>query len=202
MSFIHNENIKKVLKQGEYIDFYTAFKIGDRVDSETISLLIDSALREGTDLIQKSDVFTFVDNDLEERLPCYITFSKENAFWFFRGACYENSIINRCGGFQYASQTVGEYCVEKFNNAYIKAITKMYSERNSTPGRDIDDYINSDALTAAGYLIAIYGDEAIKIFEEKGTELCREELYNSVAKLLRHKDDIYEGESLNSLENK
>lgn len=197
MSFVNSEDIKKRFSSGENIDFSVVFKIGDTVDFEIILLLMEGVFYEGSVIVQKNDVFCFAENDLGERLPCYITFSKENASWVFRGACFEHSIINRCGGFHYVPQTIGEYCVAEFNNAYIKAITRMYSESNDTPGRDVDDYINSNALIAAGYLISIYGDEVIKVFEEKGTELCREELYNSVAELLKHKDDIYEGECLN-----
>lgn len=196
MSFINYENIKEVLSCGENVDFYTTFKVGDRVDYETVSLLIDSFLNEESDLLQKSDIFAFVDNDLGERLPCYITFSKEKDFWIFRGACFEDSIINRCGGFQYAPQTIGDYCLEKFNNAYLKAITKMYSGNKDTHGKDIDDYINCDALTAAGYFIFLYGDRALDVFNDMGAEFCREEFYSSVSEILKHKDDIYEGESL------
>lgn len=195
MSFIHNKEIKKLITRGENIDFCVTFKIGDTVDSETVSLLFDSVLNESTDLLQKSDIFCFAENDLGEKLPCYLTFSKEKALWVFRGVCFENSIINRCGGFYYVPQTIGEYCVEKFNSAYIKAISRMYKENKDTSGGDIDDVINSNALITAGYLISIYGDSVLKIFEEKGPELCKEELYSSVLELLKHKDDIYEGES-------
>ena len=89
------------------------------------------------------------------------------------------------------------YCLEKFNNAYLKAITKMYSESNGTDGADIDDYIEVNALIAAGYFLFLYGDRALDVFNDMGEEFCREELYSSVAKLLKHKDEIYEGESLN-----
>ncbi len=199
MSFKTNEKIKRLLAEGKIIDFSVDFKIGDTVDSETILLLIDTALHESSDLIQKNDIFCFVDNDSGERLPCYITFSKENSFWVFRGACFEDSIINRCGGFLYIPQTIGEYCVEVFNNAYLKAITKMYSESKNINSKNVDDYINHNALTIAGYLISIYGDTVLKTFEEKGAELCREELLEDVLELLKHKDDVYEDENLSFL---
>ena len=196
MSFIHCDSIKKLLISGKDIDFSIILKVGDMVDSETVSFLINSTLNESSELIQKSDVFSFAENDLGERYPCYITFSKVKGLWVFRGACFEDSIINRCGGFQYVSQTIGDYCVEKFNTAYIKAITQMYSNSNSITGKDIYDYINFDALTAAGYLISLYGDKVLHVFEEKGAVLCREELLEAVSELLKHKDDIYEEDGL------
>lgn len=196
MSFIRFETVKRLISSDNGMDFYIVFKVGDTVDSETVSLLFDRVLREGSDLIQKSDVFTFVDNDLGERLPCYLTFSKERSLWTFRGACFEESIINRCGGFQYTAQTIGDYCVEQFNKAYIKALSSMYFKNTDTFIADIDDYINHNAFTIAGYLISVYSDTALSIFEEKGGEFCREELIDDVYELLKHKDDIYTGDSL------
>ena len=196
MSFIHCEAIKKLISSDKGIDFSVDFKVGDTVDSEAVSLLFDSVLNESPNLIQKSDVFTFADNDLGERLPCYITFSEKRGLWVFRGACFEDSIINRCGGFQYIPQTIGDYCVEQFNKAYIKALSGMYSNNTDTLSENIDDCINRDAFVAAGYLISVYGDTALNVFMEMGAEFCRAELLSAVYELLKHKDDVYTGASL------
>ncbi len=201
MSFINLDNYKKLLVSDENPDLSSVFKIGDTVDSETVKYICGESSLDGLYLVQKNSIFCYAADSLGEVHSCHITFSKDNSFWVFRGACFSGSIINRSDRFEHASQTIGEYCVDKFNNDYIHAVKKLYSDvlkgKDGTNLSVIDDYMTFDAYSMVGFLISKYGDDVSGVFKKYGKELCKDELYDGVFEILEHSDDIYTGKILN-----
>ncbi len=176
----------------------SVLRIGDIVDYDVVNeFVIDvppTSIKK--DFVQAGEAYVYEKGSGSESRPCYLTFSKQDDEWIFRGACFEDSVINQGKQFGYAVPSVGQYCMDRFNKEFIRAAERYFTDEkagvNVSEMSVINNYMDFNAFSMAGYLIAFHGDEALNVFKESWSQFETSLLYGPVVRLLENMDKSFD----------
>lgn len=173
------------------------FKIGDVVDSKLVNELVLATppLVEDSSLLQLSKSMGYTEDEQGNEHKLYLTFTFDGNDWIFRGACHENSVMNRAVSFNYAEPSLGEYCVDKFYSEYVRAVDRLHLDEEN--GVDVeglsvlDDYMQFNVFSLAGYWIDGHGNNALDAFKKEWAEEQDDKLYQPICNLIEQKDEPF-----------
>ena len=197
MSFVSYDEFMKKMTVEPGVVLSSVLRIGDIVDFDVVNEFVVDVppISFKKDFVQAGEAYVYAKGSGNESRPCYLTFSKQDDEWIFRGVCFEDS-VNQSNQFGYAIPSVGQYCMDRFNKEFIRAAERYFNDEkagvNVSEMSVIDNYMDFNAFSMAGYLIVAHGTEALNVFKESWSQFETSLLYGPVVKLLENMDKSFD----------